>query len=327
MQKTLNLLFLILFFYSSYSQENNEFKPSGKIFVKIFTNYNSSLVEGKPVHNAFEVEKANFGYKYNLSKKICGKIAFDVTDPGVGSLKNTTFLKHAYFEYKNKKLTAKFGMIGRYQFKIQEEMWGRRYLFKSFQHQYDFGDSADKGIFASYKFSKLISWDFAIENGEGEKTFESDSILKYGTGFVFSPAKWIETRGYYDFMGKTTSNAQQTFSSYIGFKFDKIKIGTEYNYQLNNKIQKKHNFGGYSIYTSYQLKKIAFFGRFDNLNSVKIDGEDETWNFAENGQKIIAGIEYSPIKGFTISPNYQSRYYQNNNPTEHTLYISCEIKF
>ncbi len=183
------------------------------------------------------------------------------------------------------------------------------------------------GLFTSYKFNKILSWDFAIENGEGYKSFETDSILKYGTGFVFSPVKWIETRGYYDFMGKNINQAQQTVSSYIGFKFDKIKIGTEYNYQLNHEIEEKNDFGGYSFYASYQLKKTAFFARFDKLNSIKIKGQNEAWNISKDGQKIIAGIEFNPTKGLKIAPNYQAFIYKNGNPTEHIAYISCEIKF
>ncbi len=327
MKKTLTLLSIILLFSTVYAQEEKEFEPSGKTFVQVYTNYHSIFVDGEEPHHAFQIQKAYFGYKFHVSEKVSGRITFDVANPGVGKLKNTAFVKHAYFQYKNKRLTTKFGLIGRNQFKIQEKMWGKRYFFKSFQDEHKFGASADLGVFTSYKLHKTFSIDFAIENGEGYKSLETDSILKYSTGFVFSPVKWIETRGYYDFMGTDIDQAQQTFSSYIGFKFDKIKIGTEYNYQLNHKIKENYDFGGYSFYASYEIKKIRLFARLDELKSIKIEGEDEVWNFAKDGQKILAGIEFLPVKGLKIAPHYQAWIPKNGNPIEHIAYLSCEIKF
>lgn len=325
MKKLVTVLTIILLTGSVYSQEKNEeFKPSGKPFIKVFTNFHSSFVDGKN-HNAFEIQRAYLGYSYKLSKKFSGKLTLDVGNPGVGKLKMTAYLKNAYFQYKSGRLTTKFGLIGLSQFKLQEKQWGGRYLYKSFQDEHKFGSSADLGIFAGYKLNDMVSVDVTIANGEGYKSVEVDSIFKYSAGITISPIKKLDVRVYYDFMGKDST--QQTLSLYAGYTTDKLKVGAEYNRQLNYKMTEDQDRTGLSFYGSYKIKKVRVFGRFDQLSSVKIGNATDPWNYGKDGQCIIAGIEFVPVKGITIAPNYQAWLPANGDPVVNMAYLSCEIKF
>ena len=148
---SVSIVFLILFanLFGQNSQTKDVFKPSGRPFVKIYTNYHSNFTNGT-TRNLFEVTRAYMGYKYSFSKYFSGKVNLDVGNPGVGKLQMTAYLKNAYVQYKKDGLTARIGLIGTYIFNFQESQWGNRYLFKSFQDQNGFGPSAEIGR-ASYR--------------------------------------------------------------------------------------------------------------------------------------------------------------------------------
>lgn len=326
MKKLLSTLTIMLLFCSVFSQENNEtFVPSGKPFIKVFTNFHSSITDDN-VHNAFEVQRAYLGYSYKMSKEFSGKVTLDVGNPSNGGkLMMTAYLKNAYFQYKTKRLTTKFGLIGLSQFKLQEKQWGGRYLYKSFQDQHKFGSSADLAIYTSYKVNDLISIDATIANGDGYKSVEQDSILKYSTGLTLSPTDKIKLRAYYDIMGD--SDAQQTLSLYLGYSTEKLKVGAEYNYQLNNKTALDQDLTGLSFYGSYKLEKARLFARFDQLASNKLEGAEDIWNLSKDGSGVITGVEFQPTKGLKIAPNYQAWLPTNDGEIKHFAYVSCEIKF
>jgi len=325
MKNVLTTLVLILLISNAYSQENqNEFTPSGKPFIKVFSNYHSSFTDND-VHSAFEIQRAYMGYAFKMSKNISGKVSLDVGNPGVGKLKMTAYLKNAYFQYKNEGLTTRFGLIGLSQFKLQEKQWGGRYFYKSLQDEHKYGYSADLGLFTSYKFNDIISLDATIANGDGYKSVETDSLLKYSIGVTINPIEGLDIRTYYDYLGD--NDAQQTLSLYLGYSTDKLKVGAEYNQQFNNKMTADNDMTGLSFYGSYKLNKVRLFGRFDNLSSAKINSATDPWNYGKDGQGIIGGLEFSPVKGIKIAPNYQAWIPADGKSIINLAYLSCEIKF
>ena len=326
MIKVVTVLAIILISSSVYSQDKNEeFKPSGKPFIKVFTNYHSSFTDGDN-YNMFEIQRAYFGYTFKLSKKFSGKVNIDVGNTeDDGKFMMIAFLKNAYFQYKSGRLTTKFGLIGLSQFNLQEKQWEGRYLYKSFQDEHKFGHSADLAFFTSYKLHDMVSIDATIANGDGYKSIEADSVLKYSCGITLSPFKGMKIRAYYDFMGNDST--QKTLSFYAGYSIGKLKIGAEYNQQLNYKIIENQDRTGLSFYGSYKIKKVRLFGRFDQLSSIKIGNAADPWNYGKDGHGIIAGLEFSPVKGIKIAPNYQGWIPANGDPVVNMAYLSCEIKF
>ena len=313
--------------FSSYTFTQDlagEFKPSGKAFMRIYTNYHSTWTDGE-ADKVFEIQRAYFGYQAQLSEYISGRLTLDVGDPNFGDLEMTAYLKHAYVQYKKNRFTAMLGMIGLHQFKLQEDLWGGRYLYKSFMDEYQFGPSADLGAFLAYDIHKMVSVDLTIANGEGYKKLESDTLLKYSVGITIMPVEGLDLRVSYDHMGK--DSAQQTLAFYAGYNAEKFSVGAEYNQQLNHKRVNENDLSGLSFYGSYYLKKIRIFGRFDQLSSTKIGTATDPWNYAKDGQLILAGIEFRPVKGLIVTPNYQGWIPANGSSMSHSPYLSLEIKF
>lgn len=305
---------------------SEEFVPFGKPSVKIFTNAHSTFIDGEN-SSAFEVQRAYFGYNYSFSKNFSTKLTLDVGDPGVGKLQMTAYLKNAALVYKTNKLEANFGMIGLYGFKIQEKHWGYRYIYKSFQDEHKFGSSADLGASILYKFSDFISADIMILNGEGYKNLQSDDTYKGALGVTITPVNHLNFRAYYDYMRK--DNAQQTIALFAGYSAENFKVGGEYNLQKNNLYDENKDLSGFSFYSTITVnKKINLFGRFDKLTSSTLDGDTDPWNIASNGQIYIAGVEYRPVKGVKIAPNFQGwKPSEEDAPFESSIYLNLEISF
>ena len=305
---------------------DDTFKPSGKPIVTIFSDFTNVNYNGKS-NNAFEISRAYFGYGYNFSSDFSGKVLFDVansatvtvTDPNktgvTAALPSaySAFLKNAYGEYSHGLVKVDVGLIGENMFDLQESVWGKRYLYKSFQDQYSFGSSADLGAKVKLQFIPEVSFDFEILNGEGYKKVQADSTFQFAAGLTVQPIKNLFARVYYDYTANqsyaTTKVAQSSFNVFVGYKSDGGSIGAEFNTQNGNKFVKGGNWSGYSIYgTLPVINKLSVFARIDALSSDKIGTATTSWNSGKSGsdgQVYIAGVEFVPVKGIQISPNFK----------------------
>jgi predicted porin len=306
--------------------EDSEFKPSGSPFALIYTNVNTQISESKN-ETGFEITRAYLGYEYELSKNFSAKINLDVGDPESGKFQHTAFLKNAYMKFSYNNLTTYFGMISTIQFKLQEKIWGHRYILKSFQDEYKYGSSADLGFSIAYKLHDMVSIDATLINGEGYKSVQLDSTYRAGAGITITPLKGLTIRGYFDYEKK--DEPLMNIATFIGYSKDAIAAGVEFNIENNNKYEKNHNLTGYSVYASYQLKKkLELFGRYDYLTSNTLSGETDPWNISKNGQLFMAGVEYSPVKGIKIAPNYKGWLPSADRSSLISwIYMSAEISF
>ena len=175
-------------------QDPLEFKPGGKMEVRIFTGLYSTFSDGEN-HTKFDVTRAYLGYGYNFSKTLSGRIVYDVADPGVGKMKFTGMLKFAYLRYQTKKLTVTGGMIPLPEYDQADKKWGHRYIYKPSHDEYGFGMAADLGLGVAYNIASWISADATLINGEGFKLTEADSTLKAAVGVTLVPARNLSLRG------------------------------------------------------------------------------------------------------------------------------------
>jgi hypothetical protein len=306
---SLIILFGMSYLVSAQTTESvdDSFKPSGKPIITVFSDF-SNITSNSKTNDAFEISRAYLGYGYNFSSNFSGRVLFDVannaaagtTAPGVSAF--TVFLKNAYTEYANNLVKVDFGMVLENMFSLQDSIWGKRYLYKTFQDQYGFGNSADIGAKVKIQFIPEVGLDLAVYNGEGYKKVQGDSAVQVAAGLTVQPIKNLFVRVYYDYMKKTV--AQESFSAFIGYKSEKGTLAVEYNTQNGHGMVKDHNFSGISAYGTLPFyKHFSVFGRFDDLGSNKIGAATTDWNTATDGKLYIGGIEYSPIKGIQITPN------------------------
>ena len=309
------------------SQEIVEpFKAHGKPIIRVFSNAHTSFSDGAST-SAFELTRVYLGYEHSFSENFSGTVIYDVGNPGIGKFQMTAFVKNAFLNYRYNSLSVDFGMIPTTQFKVQENFWGYRYMEKVFQDAYDFASSADLGASVTYRVNNALSLDVALYNGEGYKKVQSDDFLKPAIGVTLTPIKELTVRAMADFMGK--DSAQVTYAGFVGFQSGKISLAAEYNYQQNHLMIDGNNYFGPSFYATYVAsQKVKVFARYDDLQSNTPSGLTENWNLAKDGQLAMAGIEYSPVKGIKLTPNFRRW-----NPADEsasfvsTIMLNCEIKF
>lgn len=324
-------LFLLSIALNGSAGDSTFLKTPGKVYGKIFSNFHTQIGNSNNA-TAFEIKRAYFGYEKKLSKHFEANVKLDIGSPEDLSpyslIRRYAYFKNAYLKYSNKRLTTYFGIIDILHFKMQEKYWAHRYIEKSFADKYRFGVTADLAWQVIYDWADWISTDFTLMNGEGYTKLQADNTLKAGAGVSIFPLKNFVTRIYYDLSAK--SIIESTLTAFIGYKIEnKVIGGIEYNYKFNEDYKENHNRFGYSAYLSYYvLKKLQIFGRFDKVLSNKLGNEDNLWNLARDGSKIIAGIEYSPIKNVKVALDYQDWFpYAENEPNSQFIYLDVKVSF
>ena len=298
------LLTLFISLQTLFAQSSIEtFMPSGGPIITVFSNFHAGLGDDK--YSAFEVRRAYLGYDYSISKNFRAIVKLDIGSPKDVSFERIAFFKNAALEYQKGNLKVIFGLIDLYQFKVQEKFWTRRYIFKSFNDENKFGSSADIGTSISYNFSGKFSADLTLMNGEGYKSLQIDNTYKAGFGLTYIPIMNLTLRVYYDVSDKNIT--QSTLAGFVGYTYKKkATIGLEYNYLWNNNFTDGHDRFGYSFYGSYIFnEKFELFGRLDKVKSNILIEEDQPWNFVKDGNILISGIQFTPVKRVKIALSYQ----------------------
>ena len=218
--KKISFLGVSLISLVSFSQNIDEtFKPDGEVQFKVFWNYHTDFSKNATQTSAFELNRAYFGYKYNFTEAISTRVTLDVGNNTAGS-KYTAFLKFAQLDWQVvPSVKLSMGVIGLQQFNDQENFWGYRYVFKSFQDENGFGSSADLGINAAFKISENLKANFLIVNGEGFRDIQDqDGKHKVGASFVYTPIKGLITKIYADSQPSTVGgDAVTAFSLFAGY--------------------------------------------------------------------------------------------------------------
>lgn len=325
MKKILMSVVLIIACMSSFGQEEKKkFQITGKPIVTVFANYHAGLGDANK-ESGFALDRAYLGYQFSLTEKLSGKVVFDMGSTKVdgADLERVAYIKNAMLSWKTGDFTLDFGLIGLEQFNVQEKFWGYRYIMKSFQDEYKFGSSADMGILGRYKFTKWLSADITISNGEGYKKLNGDNKYRYAIGATLFPVKGLTIRAYYDLASKSSDadglKDQQNLAFFAGYKHKLFSLGGEYNQMFNTKSKEDKDQNGFSVYSTVKLaEKFDAFGRYDNLAS------KDDWSSAD-GQRVLIGIQYSPIKQLKIAPNF-STWNPRDGKSSSFAYLNIEFK-
>ena len=331
MNKEFISFLLLLFVTFNHAQEKTN--PKGRPYFKVFWNYHNEFTKDLAQNSAFELKRVYLGYAYSFNKNISAKITYDIGSNSAGSA-YTTYVKIAQLDWKlNPKIKLSLGLIGTKQFKEQKDLWGYRYVLKTFQNEYKFGTSADLGFNSEFTLTHKLKMNLFVLNGEGFKNLQDrDGNQRIGISLMYSLPKGISTKFYYDSHPTKGSNSISNTSFYVGYKGDNSRIAVEYN-NLNNartfrSADNDHNREGFSLYGSKKINnKYEVFARYDQINSNILTGESTSWNYNNDGSLIILGTQYQAIKGVKLSLNYRFFNYNNtiiNNKS--VLYLNAEFK-
>ncbi len=305
MQKTLIILLLsVTFLMPVHAQENDQFKPSGKIFGLLFADYHTTFSGGENV-SVFEITRSYLGFDFNFSKTLMSRVMYDgMTQTINGKIISTAYLRNAFLQYDNGKLMVRGGLIGVEQISMADKFWNYRYVTRPPIDYSSMVFSADLGLMAKYQVAEAVAIDIGLLNGRGYKDVAPDTTLKLITGITVKPAENFLFRGYYDAMGPG-GERQMTFSltgAYLGPVFS---LGAEYFRQYNHLTEVGEDYSGISIFSAVRVaEKFSVFARYDNIGSVTPEGETDPWNLSKDGTNLFIGFDYSPVKNIRISPNF-----------------------
>lgn len=304
------------------------FPFTGKPILTLFANCKAGLGNANN-SSGFNLDRAFIGYEGFFTKGFSAKVIMNVETlvEDNGTAKFNGYLKNAQVDWKGQGIFVSVGLVNLKQFSEQENFWGHRYIFKSFQEEYGIAFCEDIGIIAGYEFSRVIAVDVALTNGEGRRLKNMDNRYKYGAGITLKPTDGLILRLYGDiyntskYLGTGETDDQYSVAAFAGYRCNRFPLGAEYNRAFNFKFASGIDVNGYSGYTTINIApKMNLYGRFDLLDAV---GKDA--GTINTGHAIIAGFEYSPIKQIRISPNYQT-WNANGGSRENFLLLNVECK-
>ncbi|MBN2038077.1 MAG: hypothetical protein JW768_15150 [Chitinispirillaceae bacterium] len=327
------------------SVQSDESKGSfyGKVYADWY--YNATDDDAITKKSEVEVTRVYLGYKYTIDEHFSTDalldverasplktVTFDTSANTVTTAPDTryfAFLKTASLSYKGiiPYTTLSAGQLGYFAFKVQEKFWGKRYLYKSFMDAQKWEHSADMGLTAAIAPSDMVIITAGVVNGEGFKAPQDNyGNYKGGLGLQVNPISDLTLYAFGSWMpvGETTDNAQTTAAGFVGYTFqDLFKLGVEYAVQMNQKGVEDHNVSGISAYGGVSIiKQLELFARFDMAMS------QDDFNTSRDGQTVIAGLQYSPVKKVKIAANYQRFMPKPEGMTATDMvYLNCEFDY
>lgn len=303
------------------AQDTKVEEPKGKAIVQVFGNFHSGF-GAENDDRGFELERSYLGYEYKLGNGLSVKGVMDIGKSNdVSDYQRIAYIKNAMVSWKKGNFTLNGGLISTTQFNFQEKFWGYRYIMKSFQDMYKFGNSADLGISASYKFADWLSADAIIVNGEGYKKIQKNDGLNYGFGVTLTPVDGFQLRLYggLNESGQEGKDDVVNMAAFAGYKCNEFTVGAEYNYMQNASNKDGADQYGYSAFASVRVSKNAeMFARFDEVYS------KNDWNIAKDEQVAIVGAQFKLGKYVKIAPNFRmSMPKADGADNNYSAYVSC----
>ena len=302
--------------------QEKEKKARGRAIVQIYTNFHSGFGAVND-DRGFALDRSYIGYEYMPGSGLTLKGVLDVGQSSdVNDYQRIAYIKNAFVGWRWRSLTLNGGLIPTTQFNYQENFWGYRYVYNSFQDQYGFGSSADLGISAAYNFAKWIEADVIIANGEGFKRVQVEDGLLYGIGTTITPFRGMSFRLYASINeGSDGAKDIVNYAMFAGYRHRYFSVALEYNIMRNSNRMAGKNLYGFSLYATGTLNRwLDIYARTDGLMS----GDD--WNEQNDEIAIIAGAQFKLGRYIKIAPNFrmaipkadgvENRYYG---------YISCSF--
>lgn len=297
-------------------------KAHGRAIVQIYTNFHSGFGAVND-DRGFDLDRSYIGYEYRMNRGLMIKGVLDIGQSSdVSDYQRIAYIKNAFIGWKWNRLMLNGGLIGTTQFSYQENFWGYRYVYRSFQDIYRFGQSADLGISAAYSFAQWIEADVIIANGEGFRQVQVNDGLLYGIGTTITPFKGMSLRLYAS-LNEGTDGAKDivNYAMFAGYRHRYFSVALEYNIMRNSGRNAGKNLYGFSLYATGTLNRwLDIYARTDGLMST------DDWNEQNDEIAIIAGVQFKLGKYIRIAPNFRMAMPKANGmENRYYGYISCSF--
>jgi hypothetical protein len=326
------ILITNIFFFILLMQINSQTTTiQGKPITDIYTDFHYSLNDTSKT-TGFGINRAYLGYNFLPGNNFSGTIIINAGNPEDLS-DDETRRRYAYFReasitYTKENFNISFGIVNTKFWDFQQKFWGKRFVSATFQSLNGYGNVADLGFLAEYKFNDIVRADFGIMNGEGYCDIQIDNSVKTSASVLVTPNDKLTFRLYGD-NSSPHGITQNTLLFFAGFKNELVTIGGELNYKSNLDLTKGHDAWGFSGTCGVNVnKKTELFIRYDNSSSSKMAGDILKWNYKKDGELTIAGIQYTFNQYFKMALNYQGS--NPYNPTKQrydAIFLNANFKY
>lgn len=310
------------------TQNQQTEQPQGKVILTTFSSLNATFTDEDGAKNnaAFDLERAYLGYDYHFNSHWNAKVVYDMGKGDDAKLQRLGYVKNAFVSYHNGGLKVEAGLTGTKSFAAQEKAWGYRYVYKSFMDENKWGSSADLGVMAEYQMTDWMSADLSCFNGEGYKKVQADNNFLYGLGLTLKPAKGLQLRAYAETQASDDSAAknQTTLAFSCAYQQEHFSLGAEYDLMINQGNVDGRHLQGFSAYATGHLSEVVdLYGRYDYGTSS--NDNDNNWNYAQDGQTAILGVQCKLNKLVSLSPNFRVNFGRKDDINTYFAFLSAKV--
>ena len=278
-------------------KEDEKKYPSVKPGMLVYGQWGMNLSEGANGANAFDLTRAYFFAKADLSNTVAMRITLDADRQKAQTLtltnadgtttdytvaadpKMRVFVKHAYAEWKAAEgIKLRAGMTDTAWTSMYDGFVNTRYLFKSPADANKFVSTADLGLQVHGEHAKgLVNWQAGVINGEGFANPEIDASKTIQARVTIDPLAGKEKK-----MGLPISaffsqdvggegEPVTLYSGAVGFKMPALAAWAEYD----GKSQAGEGSSIISATVVPKIPKVMYFvARFDRFDASSADGDE-----------------------------------------------------
>jgi hypothetical protein len=331
MKKTISALLFAYFGLQLVKSQTIE--NSGKPVAEIFTDFHYYFEDTASITTTgFGLNRAYLGYNFLPDNNFSASLIVNVGPPedlnqGTNP-KRYVYFREASLSYTKDNLKLTFGITGTHIYDFQQKFWGKRYLENTYQSLNGYGYVADMGFVADYRINDVFKADISFMNGEGYPSVQLDNSIKASAGITITPGRILSFRLYGDIL-RIDNLWQSTLVGFAGIKNELITFGAEISYKSNLDLVEGHHAWGISSTGAIKFsEKGEFFARYDHSASVVLPGSSLQWNYLNDSDFIITGIQFTLSNNVQIAFNYRGKYpYFPDKQISDALFINAHFKF
>lgn len=291
-------LLLIFFFHAVNTNAQHDTVELKKYSIEFQIHANTSFNKNRSQQLKFEYDfkRTLIVYQQHLSKSTNFILAGDTYVKNNEKFYNRTpYIKRAYLQYHNQDISISAGLLVLEQFKYQRKIWQLRYIDKTFQNKFQYGENRNIGILIEQNINSRFSYDIAITSGYYTPINNSSKNYQLMTGQTLN-TDFCTIRLFNSISLKT--DYEHILSLFITKEIKNSKLGIEVAKKNSSNKQLDEDKYGFSIFGNHLIhKNIMCFARYDfNKESIKPKTKNIIW----------LGIQYSFKKHINASIFYKN---------------------
>ena len=295
----------------------------GSLHGKIYFDYTMDL-SGKPQgpNNTFDFRRLFFTYDTPLAGRddLRARIRTDIKkDTGIKVKAWRPYVKRAWIRWQRSPTShLAFGLLQNNGYRIQEKLWGHRWLEKSALDKWGIIKSDETGIEIGAKLGEGLKVDFQITNGPSSY-YENDDQKRFGGAFQMDggPLTIRVYAGLQDYDDK-----ELTLAGIASVSIGDIAVGGEFAQQNNQNGTNGLDERLISAFVRAPLKgKMGVLARADFIDLNNMDTDDNETLY------VIGGVTYQAAESLRLGATYRFTDSDDVLHNVHALFFTTEVLY